>query len=390
MEEKVVKIEKVVFSGKGLSRDLEKVTFVPLTLPGETVRVRITKDHPDYFEAEAISIETPSGDRVAPACPYFGICGGCQMSHATYTRQVAIKRQILEETLRRNQVPFPQIELHVGKDFGYRHRAQLKYDSRNRRLGFFEAGSNQVVDIQECICLTPGLNHLLRKLRSDLCSTQISSLKEIECYENDRGETAAYFLPEQPWPQFAQYKNPDLTISFRQFRYPMHPRIFLQVNPGMWKTMIQEVEGHYSEKNLNFALELYCGSGFFTAPLSARFAKMIACEENAEAVEYARTSHHLSNVQWVRAKAEDFLFPASPDAVIVDPPRAGLHHRVLQQLLKNQPAWITYISCDCTTFSRDIKKLKEFYEIQRITLLDLFPQTFHFETIALLEKRRQS
>ena len=98
MDEKIVKIEKVVFGGKGLSRDLEKITFVPLTLPGETVRIRLTKQHNDYQEAEAISIEEPSSDRVAPDCAYFGICGGCQMSHATYEKQVQIKLQILQET----------------------------------------------------------------------------------------------------------------------------------------------------------------------------------------------------------------------------------------------------------------------------------------------------
>ena len=389
METKLVKIEKVVFGGKGLTRDLEKVAFVPMTLPGERVLVHVTKEHPDYIEAEAVSIEEPSPDRIAPACPYFGICGGCQMSHANYEKQVAMKKDILEETLRRNDVLFPALQIHTGEAFEYRHRAQLKYDGRNKRLGFYASGSNQVVDIQECICLTPGLNGLLKKLRADFCRQEVSGVKGIECYENDRGETAAYFLPEQTRSEFSQYANPDLSISFRQFRYPMHPKIFLQVNPGMWKTMIQEVESHYSDKNLNRAIELYCGAGFFTAPLSAYFKQITACEENAEAIKYARKNHPVSNVQWLQSKAEEYKLPFKPDAVIVDPPRSGLHQNVLRQLMQQKPDWITYISCDCTTFSRDLKKLKATHRVRKLALLDLFPQTYHFEIIALLEKLPQ-
>src|SRR4030095_2126332 len=115
MEEKKVKIEKVVFGGKGLSRDLEKVTFIPLTLPGETVLARVTKEHPDFQEAEAISIIEPSPFRVVPDCKYFGICGGCQLSHATYEKQIEIKLQILQETLHRNQIEFPSVEVYPGE-----------------------------------------------------------------------------------------------------------------------------------------------------------------------------------------------------------------------------------------------------------------------------------
>jgi 23S rRNA (uracil1939-C5)-methyltransferase len=271
------------------------------------------------------------------------------------------------------------------KPFGYRHRAQFKYDAVHRRLGFFELETNRVVDIQECLCLTPGLNKLLKSLRSTLCSQSVADLNEIECYENDQQETAAFFHPIMP-PHLAEAfpANPDLSVSFRNYHFPMNPKIFLQVNPGLWRVMIQEVEEHYAGLNLKSALELYCGAGFFTAPLSKYFERIVACEENFEAIQYAKTHHAIANVNWKSASVESYRFPGGLDAVIVDPARAGLHQNVLRELERCKPRYITYISCDCSTFARDLKKLKEIYKVEKLAMLDLFPQTFHFETIALL------
>ena len=384
MDEKVLKIEKVVFGGKGLSRDLERITFVPFTLPGEKVRVRIKRQRNDYQEAEAIEIIEPDPDRVTPECPYFGHCGGCQLSHAGYNKQIQMKVDILRETLQRNQIGFPELQVITGKPFGYRHRAQLKYDPVHRALGFYEMNSNRVVDIHECLCLTPGLNALLKSLRSDLCGRSVPGLREIECYENDQQQTAVFYHP--PAPELHSSGPQDLTISFREHRFPMNPNVFLQVNPGLWRAMIQEVESHYQKLHLNHALELYSGAGFFTVALSKSFKRMIACEENVEAVAFARKEHRLKNVEWIRSRAESYRFPAGLDAVIVDPPRSGLPRNVVEQLIANKPEWITYVSCDCPTFARDLKKLKQNYRVEQLTMLDLFPQTYHFEVVALLKK----
>ena len=113
---------------------------------------------------------------------------------------------------------------------------------------------------------------------------------------------------------------------------------------------------------------------------------MIACEENAEAVAFARKEHGLKNVEWICSRTENYHFPPGLDAVIVDPPRTGLPLNVVQQLNLNKPEWITYVSCDCPTFARDVKKLMQNYRVERLTMLDLFPQTYHFEIVALLKK----
>jgi 23S rRNA (uracil1939-C5)-methyltransferase len=396
MEESIVNIEKLVYGGKGLTRINGQVVFVPFTLPGEKVRIQITKRHRDYLEGEVLEVVESSPSRVAPDCRYFGRCGGCQISHASYDHQLGTKVSILKETLTRSKINFPDLEVIPGNPFGYRHRAQLKYSARKRQLGFFQINTNQIVDVQQCLCLTPGLNELMIQLRNELATTPVQNLSEIELYENEAGETAAYFnskLPSDVKERLGKVTNvfasddvnqTGLMLKFRDAQFPMEPGIFLQVNPGLWKSMIQEVESHFKNNPEAVVAELYCGAGFFTVSIAPRVQRVYASEENERAIEFAKTHHKTKNVKWIRARAEDYKIPQDVTAVVVDPPRAGLHKNVITQLLQNKPKRITYVSCEPTSLARDLKQLSSGYKIERLVLLDLFPQTYHFETIALL------
>lgn len=399
MEEKYITIEKIVYGGKGLSRDLQKVVFVPFTLPGEKVRIQLRREHRDYLDADPVEILEPSANRVEPACPYFGRCGGCQISQARYETQVEWKVSMLKDSLQRAKVDFGEVEIMEGTPFGYRHRAQLKWDAKQNRLGFCERESNRIVDIKECLCLTPGLSQLLVVLRSALLSSPAPKLTEIECYENERGETAI-FLNAPATPRLRKLlsthtkvldpneeTNAPLMFHFRDFAFPMQPDIFLQINPKMIGQMVMELENHYENDSEKSAVEFYCGSGLFTLPLSMRFKKMIACEENIKAIEFAKNHYRDRNIFWMCEKAENFAIPQEVSVAILDPPRAGLHKRVVENLLNADLKKISYVSCDASSFSRDVRALSDKYHLKKITMLDVFPQTFHFETIALLEPK---
>ena len=238
MEEKQLTIEKIVFGGSGLAREDQKVYFVPFTLPGEKVRAIPRRNHKDYTEAEAIEIIEPSPDRIPPACQYFGRCGGCRLSHAGYEAQIRIKLDILRETLQRSRVQFPDIEVVASKPFEYRHRARLKYSARAGLLGFFEAESHRIVDIRNCLCLTPALNALLQRLRSTLAAYPLDKLSELDCYENEKGETAVFFNAPVPPPVrrtepaqvfWRKIRAPLRSrYGFRNHNFRMRPDIFLQ------------------------------------------------------------------------------------------------------------------------------------------------------------------
>jgi 23S rRNA (uracil1939-C5)-methyltransferase len=396
MEEQTVTIEKIVHGGKGLGRINGQVVFVSFTLPGETVRVQITKKHRDYLEGQVIEVITPSAKRIPPDCAYFGRCGGCQISHATYEYQLELKKNVLIESLQRNKISFPEPEVIAGNPFSYRHRAQLKYSARKNQLGFYEMESNQIVDVQRCLCMTPSLNNLLNTLRTALIATPLPNVSEVECYENEVGETAVYFNSKIPLnfrnelsgitsvfdPQDAE--GAGLTVKFRDSEFPMGPGVFLQVNPGLWRSMVQEVESHFQINSDAVVTELYCGAGFFTVAIAPHVRKIHACEENPRAIEFAKSYHSAKNIEWICARAEDYKIPKETTDVLVDPPRAGLHKNVTEQLQKLEPRTISYVSCDPASFSRDLKLLSQNYRVQRLVLLDLFSQTYHFETIAQL------
>lgn len=393
MDETILKIEKVVFGGNGLAREDKRVIFVPFTLPGETVRAIIRRKHKDYLEADATEIVEPSPDRVPPDCGYFGRCGGCRLSHARYETQLRIKHDILKETLQRNHLDFPAIDVVAGPAFGYRHRARLKYSARAGAVGFHEWNSHHIADIKQCLCLTPALNALLHRLRTELAAKPADAVSEIECYENDRHETAVYFDAEIPvalkeaLQTVTQVYTPEdfaesaFRVRFRDVEFPMRPDIFLQVNPALWNPMMQEVESHFDSSDV--VVELYGGAGFFTIPLAKRVTKIFGCEENPAAVLHARELSP-ENVTWVCRKAEDFVYPPGATSILVDPPRAGLHRNVVDHILKHPFRQITYVSCDAPSLARDLRLLSSRYSIERLVLFDLFAQTYHFETIARL------
>jgi 23S rRNA (uracil1939-C5)-methyltransferase len=229
-----------------------------------------------------------------------------------------------------------------------------------------------------------------------LHATPLPNLSEVECYENELGETAVYFNSKIPSdlrnelsnitavfdPQDAETAG--LTVKFRDSEFPMGPGVFLQVNPGLWKAMVQEVEGHFKKSSDAIVTELYCGSGFFTVPIAPHVEKIFACDENPKAIQFAKTHHSAKNIDWICARTEDHKIPKETTDILVDPPRAGLHKNVTEQLLKLKPRSISYVSCDPASLSRDLKQLAKDYRVQRLILLDLFSQTYHFETIAKL------
>lgn len=397
MNEEIVSIERVVFGGKGLSRDLSKVVFVPFTLPGEKVRIRILREKADYMEAEALEILEPSPDRVVPDCRYFGLCGGCHLSHAKYSVQTGIKEKILQETFTRNGLTVPEFETFTSPPYGYRHRARLRFDAQSKLLGFLSSGSNRVVDIQECLCLTPALNELLNFLRRILFRHSGSQNQEIFCYENETGETAVFMNPRlrgaaaEELSQHTKILPSDslqaaLRYRFRDYQLPMHPDYFQQVNPRMWNTMVQEVEAPYLSASQDRAVEFYSGSGFLTVPLSARFERITAVEENPAAVRFSESSHTRTNIEWICRRAEHFKIPEDVNVAILDPPRQGISAQVCREMIRSSVDRITYVSCDVSTLCRDLKVLCGAYQLIRTSLLDLFPQTYHFETISHLKR----
>ncbi len=386
-------IEKLVYGGEGLSRLDGEVVFTPFVLPGEVVEAERAGARQHAQRARLVRIEHPSPDRAEPPCPVFGRCGGCQYQHATYDAQLRFKRDILVETLRRvGKIEFdPQrIAIESAEPFGYRNRVQFHFD-RNR-VGYREPNSRGLVATDRCPIASPRINEVLVQLTRLVRDRRWPRfLHSLEVFTDEQQIQWNALEAEQPVAKrFFDWLAEEvpgtvagpIEYAVNQDRFRVSGTSFFQVNrfllPRLADLAIADATGES-------AWDLYAGVGLFTLPLARRFTRVTA-------VEAGRSAHdlrHNARVQVAAEQTEVFLAKAgaAPDFVLADPPRSGLGKAATARLADLRPATVVIVACDPATLARDLAALAAVYEIDRITLVDLFPQTFHLETIVKLRRR---
>ncbi len=418
----LVEIAKPIYGGAFLARVEGKAVFVPLTLPGELARVRITQDKRGYSTAEPEEILNPSPERVAPHCSHFGSCGGCHYQHTGYETQLAFKQTILRETLERAGVQPPEeVGVLSANPWAYRNRIRLAFDAQGNP-GYRGRRSNVVVPIRECPIASPllvqaalasaeiarGLSWLPRPTEISLFSNADESalLASASTSSRDPGHFAqwARALEERiPALKGAELQaqapagkhirtiaewnwgSPSLTYLAAGFDYRVDRGAFFQVNRWLVDALVERVAAGQSGK---LAWDLFAGVGLFARKLTGSFERVVAVE-SAQASKAALV-HNLQGTtgEAIHAETLPFLLRQStekPDLIVVDPPRTGLGPETTTLLAKIAAARLVYVSCDPATLARDLRPLlASGYRIQFLTLADLFPQTFHIETVAHL------
>jgi 23S rRNA (uracil1939-C5)-methyltransferase len=395
----LITIEKLVYGGRGLARIDGRVVLAPFVLPGETARVRVGADS---IEASLEEVETPAAGRVEAACPFFERCGGCHYQHASYELEVEQKREILREVLRRvGKLEAPeQISVVAGPPFEYRNRAQLHLEGGE--LGYYAHGSRRLVPVDRCPISSPKINQALAALRDMLPDRRFPRfLRSLELFTNETGVQLNVLETGQAvarrffdWCAEGVPGFTDGAIEYpvREDLYRVRHRSFFQVNRFLIEQMVDcALEGVGGET----ALDLYAGVGLFSLPLARRFAAVTAVESSASAagdLEFnaARAGVAVSVQQQA---VEEFLesLEKAPEFVLADPPRTGLGKRVVGELLRLRPARLVVVACDPATLARDLGELTGGgYAIERMTLIDLFPRTFHIETVVGLRRVERS
>jgi 23S rRNA (uracil1939-C5)-methyltransferase len=416
-----VEIDKPVYGGAFLARAEGKAIFVPLTLPGEKVRVRFTESKSGYSTAELAEIIQPSPDRIAPRCPYFGVCGGCNYQHTGYEHQLTFKEVILRETLERGGVPAPEeIAVLAAEPWAYRNRVRLAFDA-DGRPGYRSRKSHTLIPIAECPIAAPLLiaaaraaGDTLARVPANLrpkeillfCDAAESALMatwfaaeaadvRLESLAKNLHERfpqlrsaqlAADGRPGHPARTLAKWGEPSINYNAVGFDYRVDHGAFFQVNRWLVDALVDNVTAGQSG---TLAWDLFAGVGLFARRLTASFAKVVAVESAPPAVDALESNLAGTTGTAVRATTLDFLRSApsspKPDLVIVDPPRTGLGAEITTLLAAVAAQAMVYVSCDPATLARDLRALTQSgYAIQSITLADLFPQTFHLETIVHL------
>ncbi|HIP43475.1 MAG TPA: class I SAM-dependent RNA methyltransferase [Aquifex aeolicus] len=422
MNDKILRlnIEKLVYGGYGFSKINGKAVFVRYAAPKELVDAEIIKEKKDFSEAVVRNIVLSSPSRREAPCPYYGICGGCQIQHITYEEQLNAKREILLESLQRigklKEIDY-RGEIPSQKEFNYRVRIQFKI--QNGKIGFFRWDRREVVDIEECLLAHEKINYLIPNLREIMKA--INDLQEIHVhYSPTRDEAVLKFvsithtdegliqsLLENALPEWVvgvgnygklgstlvkRYKvgREHIFMDVEKWKFRVSNDSFFQVNYTLWKEFIREVID--LAKGYKRGVDLHSGVGFFTIPLSEKGNFIEGADANPSAVkdaEYNAKLNNRENVIFTEATAYKYLkrrIGEIIDLVVVDPPRSGLLKEEVDLLLKNKPEKVVYISCNPSTFARDVRMLaKGGYKLSSVKLIDNFPQTYHIESIALLE-----
>jgi 23S rRNA (uracil1939-C5)-methyltransferase len=388
-------IEKLVFGGEGLARVNGQILLMPFVLPGERVAAVSERVNAGLLRGSLLEVIEPAPARTTPRCEYFANCGGCHYQHAEYTMQLEQKKAILRETLQRlGGIRFEdEMAVLSASAWQYRNRVQLHFS--DGKLGFHKAGSRELCSIDHCEISSPVLNAAIAKLQAAARQPQWPQfLRSLELFTNESELQLTILDSARPvaarfFEWCATFLQP---FASGPIEYPAAGHIFrvsrgsfFQVNRFLIDPLVTEVLGDRAGK---YALDLYAGVGLFSLPLTQRFARVDAIESGGHAFRDLEwnAARAGAGIRFIRASAEEFLrtLEGAPDLIVADPPRAGLGANATRDLLRIRAPHLVIVSCDPATLARDLRKLLPEYAITRLTLVDLFPQTYHLETVVQL------
>ena len=436
-------IEKLVYGGDGLARlpadehGPGKAVFVPFVLPGEEIEASVLQGRSGFVRASLDRVLVPSADRVEPGCPYFGRCGGCHYQHIDYAAQLRHKAEILRETLRRTaKLDLRQdIVLHSSEPWAYRNRTRMHVHHQPQfALGYFRHNSHVLLPVENCPISSPLINQAVAAVwmlgRESSVPESVHGLQFFANHDDTKMMLEAYVRPGndakelQPFaaklhssmPQIAGvvvfatspvedesrlhapltsvHSETSQAIGEQSLMYHIvgsdyrvSAGSFFQTNRFLIDKLVEIV---VTSRTGRAALDLYAGAGLFTQRLARNFDQVLAVESSQHS--FADLRHNVpANVKCIRSTTETFLAERSsklaPDLVVLDPPRAGLGEKATAALGRMSASYVTYVSCDPATLSRDLRVLLESgYRVEQAHLVDLFPQTYHMETVLHLAR----
>lgn len=438
----LLEIEKLIYGGDSLARlpaDAQgrgKAVFTPFVLAGEKIEATITEEKPSFARAHAEKILQPSPHRIPPACPYFTLCGGCHYQHATYEHQLEVKQEILRENLRRIAKLDLQTEIavHPSPPWNYRNRSRLQIRTQpDFALGYFKFASHQLLPVEQCPISSPLINRAVAAVWNlGRSGKTAEGVREIEFFANEDdthllvefscvpearranvrawaddlcssmpeivGVTAFRASQKGSPEKLVAVGAPDLTYKTKAATYRVSAGSFFQTNRFLTDELTSIVTANRSGE---LALDLYAGVGLFSTALACDFHHIVSVEMSQ--TSFADLSYNLPlNGKAVHAAAERFVaelgdrgrakvgailpqLRQKPELVVIDPPRSGLGDRVARSLAELNAPRLTYVSCDPATLARDLVPLQSAgYRLEEVHLIDLFPQTYHIETVLQL------
>lgn len=416
-----ITLEKLTYGGEALGRLPDgRAVFVPFGLPGETVRIRLTQEKQNFARGEILEILKPSPDRIPAKCKHFTQCGGCHYQNLPYEKQLLAKADILRDQLQRiGKIENPPVQPTVASpnEWNYRNHVQFHLTEAGK-IGFINSRGNQTIPIEECHLPEDAIN----ALRADLQFESRLNLERVSLrsgvnddlmliLESETAETPELEIEADVSIVHIYEDHPvviagsdALTIQVLGADFRVSAPSFFQVNTKIAEKMVEYLITNLPTTNVpttnvpttnqpTTLLDLYCGAGLFSKFLADKFAKVIGVESSPSACEdFAVNLDEFDNVELYQGAVEEIIPAlvgriANPTYIIADPPRAGIDKRALDAILQINPQIIAYVSCDPSTLARDAARLIQGgYALKQVAPFDLFPQTYHIESISIFER----
>jgi 23S rRNA (uracil1939-C5)-methyltransferase len=403
-----IRIEGLVYGGDALGRLPDgRIVFVPYAIPGELVRAQIWEEKPKFMRANLVEVLEPAPGRVFPRCQHYGICGGCHYQHMDYPTQVNAKASILKEQLERiggiHQLPV--IGIFPAPDPWYYRNTIQFHLTRDGKLGYQKARSNQPFAIRECHLPEKAINELWPQVEFEpIRGLQRISLRAgvdddmMLVLEGPEMQPLDFTIEDLPVSVVQQgpdgctvLAGSDYILMYNSDRtFSVSAGSFFQVNNRQAAAMVGYLLEHVPLETGQTVVDAYCGVGLFSALIAPKVNRLVGIEIFPESCEdFTLNLDEFDNVELYEATVEDVLSSISfqPDLIVMDPPRAGLGAKTVAGVVAQGARCLAYISCDPATLARDTKQLVAGgYSLKDVALFDMFPQTYHIESISLFEK----
>ena len=394
------KITSLNNEGLGITRVDNKVVFVPYSAIGDVIDLKIIEDKRNYSIGEITDIKEKSNSRREASCPYYYICGGCNLMHIKYKNQLEFKKEKVINNLKHiSNIEIKDISIESDNEYNYRNHIILRVDKN--RIGFYKSHSNEIVDIKYCLISNEIINIKIDEIRDFLNKYKDNNINKISIkafngvliniVSDDftlMDEFIKYVKVDSLYiNNELVYKNKSIKFKFDKFNFMVSNNSFFQKNTDMALKLYYYIKENIDDNSK--ILDLYSGIGSIGIFVADKCKSVLGVEIIESAVDNAKENskiNNINNIEFICGKVEDNLDNIKDiDTIIVDPPRVGLNKKAIENINKINPKKIIYVSCNSTTLARDINYLN--YEIKSIKLFDLFPNTHHVEIVVVLKRK---
>lgn len=406
-------VNGISHASEGVARIDGKATFIPYAIPGETVAVKITESKQNYQRARLEKIIVSSPDRTAPPCRHYFTCGGCSYQHVKYERQLALKRQVVEETLKRIGGIDTKVNPVIGMENSWHYRNKVEWHTGQQAgeplLGYYINNTHQLIDIDDCLLISEEMKECSRYIKKHLQQLHVPFACQVTVRQSSLGQLMIIFSgTDASHIDFTQltdhfteaslysidqgitrlhYGETRLNEKLGEITFEISPQAFFQVNHIQTEKMLDIIKDYAQLRRSDTVLDAYCGTGSIALSLAQDAKRVVGVERFKASIKDAKRNafiNHITNSQFIKGACEDIIptLEDNFDVIILDPPRNGCKKELIQAVINKSPRSIIYVSCNPSTLARDLALFKgSIYNVKEVQPIDMFPQTTHVETV---------